>query len=125
MFKPLKEVPNIPSLSLGSFVTFLIFKSRLIRFDLLFEADYKPHSHTTRVIDRAKIFNRRLEEFKKLKAAGKIIPVERKGDEEWRKVIVFVQSYRLLIHPLVPPWPGLDKQHRTLVAQLPEDARCR
>lgn len=44
-----------------------------------FEADYKPHSHTTRVIDRAKIFNRRLEEFKKLKAAGKIIPWKERG----------------------------------------------
>lgn len=44
-----------------------------------FEADYKPHSHTTRVIDRAKIFNQRLEEFKKLKAAGKIIPWKERG----------------------------------------------
>ena len=44
-----------------------------------FEADYKTHSHTTRVIDRAKIFNRRLEEFKKLKAAGKIIPWKERG----------------------------------------------
>lgn len=41
-----------------------------------FEPDYKPHSHTTKAIDRAKIFNQRLEEFKKLKAAGKIIPWE-------------------------------------------------
>lgn len=44
-----------------------------------FEADYKTHSHTTRVIDRAKIFNQRLEEFKKLKAAGKIIPWKERG----------------------------------------------
>ena len=44
-----------------------------------FETDYKPHSHTTRVIDRAKIFNQRLEEFKKLKAAGKIIPWKERG----------------------------------------------
>lgn len=44
-----------------------------------FETDYKPHSHTTRVIDRAKIFNQRLEEFKELKAAGKIIPWKERG----------------------------------------------
>jgi hypothetical protein len=41
-----------------------------------FEPDYKAHSQASRTIDRGRILARRVEEFKKLKAAGKIIPWE-------------------------------------------------
>lgn len=44
-----------------------------------FEADYSPRASVTKAIDRAQIFNRRLEEFKKLKAAGKIVPLKERG----------------------------------------------
>lgn len=44
-----------------------------------YEVDYSPRASATKAIDRAQIFNRRLEEFKKLKAAGKIIPLKERG----------------------------------------------
>lgn len=44
----------------------------LVRLD--FEPDYQAHSQKRKIIDRAEIFTRRIEEFKRLKATGKIIP---------------------------------------------------
>ncbi len=44
-----------------------------------FEPDYKEQSTEHKVINRAEIFARRVEEFKKLKAAGKIIPLKERG----------------------------------------------
>lgn len=81
-----KGSPKHPKPVFGEFQDFFDVQKQIDQVRSVFEADYKPHSHTTRVIDRAKIFNRRLEEFKKLKAAGKIIPWKERGIDNGGKL---------------------------------------
>lgn len=69
-----KGSPKHPKPVFEEFRDFFDIQKQVDQVRSVFELDYKPHSHTTKVIDRAKILNQRLEEFKKLKAAGKIIP---------------------------------------------------
>ena len=51
-----------------------------------FEPDYQAHSRKRKVIDRAEIFTRRIKEFKKLKADGKIIPWKERRMTNVRKL---------------------------------------
>ena len=69
-----KGSPKHPKPVFGEFRDFFDIQKQVDQVRLAFESDYKAHSHTTKAINRAKIFNQRLEKFKKLKAAGKIIP---------------------------------------------------
>lgn len=44
-----------------------------------FETDYQPQSASRKSINRAEIFAKRVEEFRKLKQAGKIVPLKERG----------------------------------------------
>jgi hypothetical protein len=44
-----------------------------------FESDYQPQSFSHKSVNRAEIFAKRVEEFRKLKQAGKIIPLKERG----------------------------------------------
>lgn len=81
-----KGSPKHPKPVFGEFRDFFDAQKQIDQVRSNFEADYKPHSHSNRVIDRAKIFNQRLEEFKKLKAAGKIIPWKERRVNNGRKL---------------------------------------
>lgn len=44
-----------------------------------FETEYRPVSASRKQVDRAEIFAKRVEEFRKLKEAGKIVPLKERG----------------------------------------------
>lgn len=69
-----KGSPRHPKPVFSEFRDFFDVQKRIDQVRSNFEPGYKARSHTSRTIDREKIFARRIEEFKKLKAAGKIIP---------------------------------------------------